>query len=223
MNHRKVQMCMILFCRALIILLSLAAFQQFSGVSAVLSFAEIIFDEANSSLEGKYLTMILGAVQLVCTAVCMFVNDHSGRKPLLMISTFGSACSTAMVAIYFNLQYNDVNTNGLVWLSITGVLLYIVMYSVGLASLVLTICSEIFPTNVKALGSTLTVIALGISGTVVGSSYLSLAENFGTHVPFWIFTICNFVGTLFTFFYVPETKGKTLEQIQEELHKQPRQ
>ncbi|XP_012230923.1 facilitated trehalose transporter Tret1-like isoform X2 [Linepithema humile] len=205
--------------RALLILLCLAAFQQLSGVSAILQFAEIIFDEANSSLKGKYLTMILGAVQLVSTIVCMFVIDRCGRKPLLIISAFGSGCSTAMVAIYFNLQYNHVNTNELVWLPITGVLTYMIMYSLGLAALVLTICSEVFPTNVKALGATLTVVALGVSGSVVGKLYLFIAENAGTHVPFWIFSACCFTCVLFTFFYVPETKGKTLEQIQEKLHK----
>jgi MFS family permease len=193
-----------------------------SGVVAVMTFAEIIFDEANSTLEGKYMTMILGALQLVSMIVCMFIIDRCGRKPLLMISAFGSACSTAMVALYFNLQYNHVNTNELVWLAITGILMYISMYSVGLASLGLTICSEVFPTNVKALGVTLTVIALDVSGSVVGKLYLSIAENVGTHVPFWIFTACSFTCVLFTFFYVPETKGMTLEQIVEKLHKLPK-
>lgn len=200
----------------------LAVFQQTSGISAILQFAEIIFDEANSGLEGKYLTMILGGVQLVCTAVCMFVIDLSGRKPLLMISAFGSACSTAMVGIYFNLQYNNVNTSNLVWLPVTGVLMYMIMYSVGLAALVLTICSEVFPTNVKALGATLTVILLGVSGAVVGKFYLLIAESVGTHVPFYIFSASGLACVLYTFFCVPETKGKTLEEIQEKLHKQPR-
>lgn len=193
-----------------------------SGIRAVLMFAEIIFDQANSSLEGKYLTMILGAVQLVSTIVCMFVIDRSGRKPLLVISAFGSACSTAMVATYFNLRYNHVNTNKLVWLPITGVLMCIIMYSLGLASLVLTICSEVFPTNVKALGATLTVIALGVSGSIVAKLYLFIAENAGTHVPFWIFTAFSLTCALFTLLYVPETKGKTLEEIQDKLHKQSR-
>jgi len=184
-----------------------------------MSFAEIIFDEANCNLEGKYLTMILGAVQLVFTIACMFFTDRIGRKPLLMISAFGSACSTAMVAIYFNLQYNDVNTNKLVWLSISGVLMYIIMYSMGLASLVVTICSEVFPTNVKALAVTLTIITLCASGSIVGKFYFFIAKSVGIHVPFWIFTACSFICTLFTFFYIPETKGKTLEQIKKKLHK----
>lgn len=204
--------------KALIILVMLTAIHQMSGVQAVEQYAELIFDQANSNLEGKYLTMILGAVQVVSTIVCMFITDRSGRKSLLMISSIGSACSTAMVAIYFNLQYNYINTSNLTWLPIVGVIMYVIMFALGLAALPITLIGELFPTNVKALGSMVTMLSASIFAFGVTNLYLIIAKNSGIHMPFWIFTACSLAGALFTLVYVPETKGKTLQQIQDILH-----
>ncbi|EFN71308.1 Solute carrier family 2, facilitated glucose transporter member 2 [Camponotus floridanus] len=159
-------------------MLCLSITQKMTGYQAILNYAQIIFDQMNVNLEGKYLTMILGVVQLIFTIISMFITDHSGRRSLLIISCIGTAFSTAMVATYFNLQYNHINTKDITWLPVT---------------------------------------ARELLEFVVITSYMIIADIAGTHVPFWIFTACNFAGALFIFFYVPETKGKTLEQIQEEL------
>ncbi|EFN64053.1 Sugar transporter ERD6 [Camponotus floridanus] len=106
--------------RTLIIMLCLSITQKMSGYQAILNYAQIIFDQMNVNLEGKYLTMILGVVQLIFTIICMFITDHSGRRSLLIISCIGSACSTAMVATYFSLQYNHINTKDITWLPATG-------------------------------------------------------------------------------------------------------
>lgn len=192
--------------------------QQMSGSQAVIQYAQRIFDQANGNLEGKYLTMILGAVQIVCSIVCMVITDRSGRKSLLTFSAVGSACSTAMVATYFHLQYYQVDTSNIVWLPAIGVILYVIMYALGLAALPYTMASELFPTNVKALGNTIGIMIIQLTAFVVTKLYLVVSENAGVHTPFWIFTACSITGTVFTLLYVPETKGKTLEQIQEKLH-----
>jgi len=188
-----------------------------SGVQAVEQYAELIFNEMDNNLEGKYLTMILGAVQVISTIVCMSITDCSGRKSLLIISAIGSACSTAMVATYFNLRHNYVDTSNLKWLPAVGVIMYVIMFSVGLSALPSTMTGELFPMNVKALGSMISTIIAGIISFGVTNLYLVIADNLGIHVSFWIFTGCSLAGALFTLIYVPETKGKTLEQIQEEL------
>ncbi|KAL6423333.1 hypothetical protein ACFW04_010156 [Cataglyphis niger] len=203
--------------RAVIILVCLGGFQQMSGTQAAVQYAQIILDQANTNLEGKYLTMILGVIQVIFTIICMFLIDHSGRKSLLIISCLGAAFSTAMVATYFNLQYNHIDTSNIIWLPAIGVIMYIIMYCSGLAPIFFTIASELFPTNVKALGTMTVLIITYIWAFSVLKFFLIIADNNGVHVPFWIFTACSFIGALFVFFYVPETKGKTLEQIQKEL------
>jgi len=196
---------------------SLGAIHQLSGVQAVEQYTELLFNEMDNNLEGKYLTMILGVVQVISTIVCMSITDRSGRKSLLIISAIGSACSTAMVATYFNLQHNYVDTSNLKWLPAVGVIMYVIMFSVGLSALPFTMIGELFPMNVKALSSTINMIIVGILAFVVTKLYLVIADNLGIHVSFWIFTGCSLTGALFTLIYVPETKGKTLQQIQEEL------
>jgi len=187
----------------------LGAVQQLSGSQAVLQYAQMIFDQANSDLEGKYLTSSI---------VCTIITDCSGRKPLLMMSTIGSACSTAMVAAYFHLQYNHVDTSNITWLPAIGVILYKIMHSLGLGALPSTMASELFPTNVKALGNMIGVITINATAFIVTKLYPIMSEDAGVHTPFWIFTACSLVSILFILFYVPETKGKTLEQIQKKLH-----
>ncbi|XP_072766862.1 facilitated trehalose transporter Tret1-like isoform X2 [Anoplolepis gracilipes] len=139
--------------RALIIMLSLVITHQMSGIQAVEQYAELIFDQTNSKLDGKYLTMILGAVQMISTITCLFIIDRNGRKSLLIISTIGSACSTAMVAIYFQLKHDDVNTNNVTWLPAVGAIMYVIMFSVGLAPIPTVMESELFSTNVKAFAT----------------------------------------------------------------------
>lgn len=170
-----------------------------------------------NNLEGKYLTMIMGAMQLVFTIVCMIFNDFTGRKLLLMISLIGTACSTAIVATYFHLQYNQMDISNITWLPATGLILFIIMYGLGLSTLPLTMAGELFSMNVKALGNMIGMVTLSISAFAVTNLYLIISESAGVHTPFWIFTACSFAGAIFTFFYVPETKGRTLEQIQREL------
>lgn len=189
-----------------------------SGSQAAIQYAQMILDQANINLEGKYLTMILGVIQVIFTIICMFLIDHSGRKSLLMISSVGAAFSTATVATYFNLQYDHIDTSNIIWLPAIGMVMYIIMYCSGLAPIPFTIASELFPTNVKALGSTTALVITNIWAFSVLKFFMNIADNNGEHVPFWIFTACSFIGASFVFFYVPETKGKTLEQIQKELH-----
>jgi len=196
----------------------IGAVQQLSGSQAVMQYAQTIFDEANGNLEGKYLTMILGLVFVVCSIVCMIITDYSGRKSLLMISTIGSACSTAMVATYFHLEYNHVDISNITWLPATGVILFSVMHSLGLSPLPMTLASELFSTNVKALGTMIGGLMMSTMAFLMVKLFPIISKDAGVHTPFWIFTACSIAGALFTFFYVPETKGRTLEQIQDGLH-----
>jgi len=196
----------------------LGIIQQLSGSPIVMQYAQTIFDQANSTMEGKYLTMILGVVMLVCSIFCMIITDCSGRKSLLMISAIGSACSTAMVATYFQLQYNHVDISNITWLPATGVILYSVMFALGLSPLPFTMAGELFSTNVKALGNMIGGMTTSIITFVMIKMFLLISEKAGVQTPFWICTGCSLFGALFTLLYVPETKGRTLEQIQEKLH-----
>ena len=210
--------CFVLFCRALIAVLGLFIMQQWSGSLAILSYAELIFNEMKSQLEGKYLTMILGGVQVMCTAINAFIVDRCNRRTLLLISASGISISTCLIALFFFLQYIEVDVSEIAWLPAAGSILYIVSFSFGLAALPFTMMSEIFPTNVKAVGSMIGMLCCNSSAFAVALSYQSIAEQCGIYVAFWFFSLIAALGVIFTYYFVPETRKKTLQEIQEQLH-----
>ena len=163
--------------------------------------------------------MIFGTVQVVASAVCAILTDRAGRKPLLLISSIGSCLSIAMVALYFNLDYSKVvDTSNLGWMASAGAILYSVTYSIGLAGLPFTMIGELFPTNVKGLASISCIVCCNLISFIVVQTYQQIADIAGIHTAFWFYSAISFAGSLFIIFYVPETKGKTLQMIQEKLN-----
>lgn len=204
--------------KALIVVLGLFITQQWSGSLAILSYAELIFNETKNQLEGKYLTMILGGVQVVCTVIAASISDRYNRRTLLLISASGVSISTCLIALFFFLQHIEVDVSEIAWLPAAGSILYIVTYAFGLAVIPFTMIGEIFPTNFKALGSMIGMLCLNISAFAVSLSYQSFAEQCGIYVAFWFFSLIAALGIVFTYYFVPETRKKTLQEIQEQLH-----
>lgn len=204
--------------KALIVVLGLFITQQWSGSLAILSYAELIFNETKNQLEGKYLTMILGGVQVVCTVIAASISDRYNRRTLLLISASGVSISTCLIALFFFLQHIEVDVSEIAWLPAAGSILYIVTYAFGLAVIPFTMIGEIFPTNFKALGSMIGMLCLNFSAFAVSLSYQSFAEQCGIYVAFWFFSLIAALGIVFTYYFVPETRKKTLQEIQEQLH-----
>lgn len=200
------------------VVLGLFIIQQWSGSLAILSYAELIFNETKNQLEGKYLTMILGGVQVVFTAISASIVDLYNRRTLLLISVFGVSISNCLIALFFFLQHIEVDVTEIAWLPGAGSIFYIVMYAFGLATLPFTMMSEIFPTNVKAVGSMIGMLCLNSSAFAVSFSYQSIVKQYGIYVAFWFFSSITALGVVFTYYFVPETKKKTLQEIQEQLH-----
>ncbi|XP_031828064.1 facilitated trehalose transporter Tret1 [Nomia melanderi] len=204
--------------KALIVVACLALIQQWSGSMAILSYAELIFNATNNSFEGKYVTMILGVVQFTCAFLSAAMVDSFGRRTLLTTSMCGTFVSTTLVGVFFYYQHSGANVDRIVWLPAIATILYIVTYAVGLAALPFTMMSEVFPTNVKALGSMLMIMCTNVFAFTVTLGYPSIAAQFGKHVAFWVFSAVSFVGIGFVKCYVPETRHKTLQEVQNQLH-----
>lgn len=185
---------------------------------AILSYTEIIFNEMKNEFEGKYLTMILGGIQIVCAAISASVVDRYNRRTLLIFSASGVFISTFLIGLSFFLREMQLDVSGIIWLPATGTILYIIMYAFGLAALPFTMMSEVFPTNVKALGSTIGMLCCYFCSTIVTLTYQPIAIQYGTYIAFWFFSFTTIVGIIFIYFCVPETRRKTLQEIQDQLH-----
>lgn len=202
--------------KALIVVLGLIAIQQWSGSMAILSYAEIIFNETKNGLEG--LTMILGGIQIICVAISTSMVDRYNRRTLLIFSASGVFISTFVIGLSFFLREMQLDISGIVWLPAIGTIFYIIMYAFGLGALPFTMMSEVFPTNVKALGNTIGMLCCYFCSTIVTFFYQLIAIQYGTYIAFWFFSFTTIVGIIFIYYCVPETRRKTLQEIQDQLH-----
>ncbi|XP_048508493.1 facilitated trehalose transporter Tret1-like [Athalia rosae] len=204
---------------ALIIINGVVLTQQLSGITAILTYSGTIFEAAGSSLDSSISIVIVGVVQVLSGIVCIFTVDLAGRKLLLLISTAGSAFFAMGVALYFQLKSSGVDVSSIYWLPLASMIGFIIIYTMGLGIIPGVVLSELFPYNLKAAAGMTVVTIGGLGGLAVTKLYQVVADAFGIQTAFWGFagiTACFFV---FILFFVPETKRKSLQEIQEELHR----
>ncbi|KAL0276888.1 UNVERIFIED_CONTAM: hypothetical protein PYX00_004356 [Menopon gallinae] len=204
--------------KAMIISLGLVGFQQFSGINVILFNAETIFRRAGGSIEPEISTIITGAVMLVASATTPFVVERLGRRFLLLLSAAVMGIAHGVLGLCYYLDSIGTDTSGFSVLPVIAVLVYIVVYSVGFGPLPWAVMGEMFPTNIKSLASTLTASFCWLLGFLVTRFFNDLNELVKDHFTFWIFGICCFGAVFFVFFLLPETKGKSLVEIQEILN-----
>lgn len=178
----------------------------------------MLFQSAGSTLKPSTATIIVGVIQAVATFISTLVVDLVGRRILLLLSDFVMAVCTLLLGIYFYLRNEtDFDDGDLGWLPLTSVCLFIVVFSLGYGPIPWMMVGELFAPQIKGFASSLSCVLNWILAFVVTRFYSDLAVSFGTHTTFWIFAVISAIGTVFVFFFVPETKSKTLDQIQKEL------
>lgn len=203
--------------KALFITLGLRTVQQFSGVMAITFYAKIIFSES-SHLSSNISTLLYFVIQLSLCFMSSAIVDKSGRRPLLIISIVGSAVTLFLEGAYFFMQNcTNVDVTNYGYLQIIALVGFVIMFSLGMQTIPILILCEVFPTNVKAFALCLADIYFCIIASLVSKFFQIMKDNFGMHVPFFAFTVCCVLGLGFICFFVPETKGKTLEDIQKDL------
>ncbi|XP_067007203.2 facilitated trehalose transporter Tret1 isoform X2 [Anabrus simplex] len=199
--------------RALVISLGLVAFQQLSGVCVVFSYTEKIFEMAGSSLSPSLSAVLVGLVMLAMSYVTTVLVDRTGRKVLLLSSSVLMAVAHGLLGLYLALS----PLPGWSWLPLFSVLLYISMYCAGLGPLPWTVMAEVLPANVKGQAGSLVSCFCWALSFAVTKVFVNLEQGIGLHFTFWLFGLCCAFSAVFVALMVPETKGKSLQQIQEEL------
>ncbi|XP_038219738.1 facilitated trehalose transporter Tret1-like [Zerene cesonia] len=203
---------------SLFLTFTLGAFQQTSGVAVVLFFATTIFKLAGSSIEPHIATIIIGVTRLVSGLIAPTFVDRSGRKILLLVSMAACSISLSVLGLYFYLDRVDSPAlTNIGWLPMVALIVYFFCYEAGFGTIPNAIVGEMFRPNVRSNGSALAITLTWLVGFALTTSFNSMVETLGGDVTFWIFGGCCVLAFLFTFFCLPETKGKTLNEIQEML------
>lgn len=207
------------FVKGLTVCLGLLIFQQMAGINVVLSYMQSIFDAAGSGIPADISTIIVGVVQLLTVAVTVLVVDTLGRRVLLLISASGSCLSLVSLGTYFYLQTEGHDVSSIFWLPIASLLVYIITFNLGLAPLAWAILGEMFPANVKSLASTIACCTCLILAFATSAFFPYLKLLIGLAQSFWLFGAFSAGCMFFVYFVVPETKGKSLQEIQDMLNK----
>ncbi|XP_072934062.1 uncharacterized protein [Epargyreus clarus] len=202
--------------RSLFITFTLGAFQQTSGVAVVLFFATTIFDLAGSTIDPNIATIIIGVTRLVSSLIAPTFVERSGRKILLLISMAACSISLSVLGVYFHLDKIKSPVAGSIgWLPLVALIVYFFCYEAGFGTIPNAIVGEMFRPNVRANGSALAITLTWLVGFGLTTSFTTMVETLGGDITFWIFGGSCVLAFFFTLLCLPETKGKTLKEIQD--------
>ncbi|XP_043464698.1 facilitated trehalose transporter Tret1-like isoform X1 [Leptopilina heterotoma] len=203
--------------KGLIIAFGLMFFQQLSGVNAIIFYAGKIFAAAGSSMSSEVSTVIVGVMQCVAVFVSTLIVDKLGRRILLLISEVAMCLTTLIVGVFFILQEQKQDVSAIGWLPLTGVCLFIVLFSLGFGPIPWMMIGEVFSLQTKGTAGSAACLFNWLMAFIVTKFFSNLTESFGNGATFIIFSVICGIGVVFVYFLVPETKGKTLQEIQSEL------
>ena len=194
---------------ALAVGIVLAILQQITGINAILYYAPEIFRKTGLGTNAALMqTVFVGAVNVTFTFVAIGLIDKIGRKALLLIGAGGMTIFLFLIGGAFYLQKFDGP-----WV-LLFILLYIASFAASLGPVVWVVISEIFPTKIRGRAMSIATVFLWTACYLVSQTFPMLLEKFGSAVTFWIYMTMSVVNFLFVLKIVPETKGKTLEQIE---------
>jgi sugar porter (SP) family MFS transporter len=190
---------------------TIALFNQLSGINAILYYANDIFAQAGfSRASGDLQAVLVGAVNLLFTLIGMSLIDKLGRKTLLLIGGVGMAGALSGVGIIFAQRAHQ---NLLVWM-LMG---FIAFFAVSQGAVVWVYISEIFPNRVRAKGQSLGSLSHWVMNGIISLTFPSLRLLGGGSYPFFFFAACMVAMFVLVAVVYPETKGLSLEQLQHKL------
>jgi SP family sugar porter-like MFS transporter len=192
----------------------LSFLQQWSGLNVVIYYASDIFQAAGYNLREMMLNIVvIGGVMVLSVIVTMLTVDKLGRKTLLLFGTSSMAIVYALIGYCFYSDYT-----GLVIVLL--VLANVMFYSITLAPLLWVVLSEIFPNRIRGAAMSIAALAHWIGNFSLTFTFPAIKENLGWANNFWLYGLICAFGFIVLYFVLPETKGKTLEEIERQIVKE---
>ncbi len=199
--------------KVLIIGVVLAVFQQWCGINTVFNYADEIFTAAGYGVSDTLFNIVItGSVNLIFTLVAMFTVDKWGRKKLMVFGAIGLAIVYIFLGSVFYFELKGLAVLSLV---VSG----IGIYAMSLAPITWVILSEIFPNQIRGTAMALATFVLWIACFILTYTFPLLNKGLGAAGTFWVYAVICLFGLLFICKNLPETKGKSLEEIENELVK----
>ena len=200
----------------LMIGLLLGIFQQGVGINTVMYYGPTIFAAAGFAQDSTQIlaTMVMAVINMVGTLIAVCFIDKLGRRRLLIIGSVVAAISLGGVS----LAYSGLEASVLRYVALVGLGTYMLGYSVSLGALFWLLISEIFPLRLRGQAMSFVTAVQWLANFVVALTFLTLMEYFGPANTFWLYASVALLCALFCYYFVPETKGVSLEEIEANLH-----
>ncbi|KAJ2940159.1 hypothetical protein O0L34_g11724 [Tuta absoluta] len=210
-----------IYRKPLIITLGLKTAQLCSGQLILGQYVGLIMLESNTSIHLTVVFIIFGLLRVITTVAVSFLADRVGRRPLLIYSFFGTGICMVICGIYFFckevLKYDEPSLKPYSSTPFFCVMAGVIISSLGYFSLIAVVPAEIFPLNVKAIAMSTSSMYGSFVNFLAARGYQAMKDALGLYGVFWFIGTAGIAGSIFTYMYVPETKGKSLREIQEFL------
>ncbi len=191
--------------------------QQCTGINTVIYYAPTIFEMAGFASAGAAIgaTVSVGVINVLFTVVSIYLVDRLGRKPLLYMGLTGMSLSLFLLGLAFYLQHHL--GAALKWVTVASLLVYIASFAISLGPIAWLLISEVFPARIRGTAMSVATLANWLFNFIIAMTFLSIIQSLGQAGAFWLYAAVGVAGLFFTKLFVPETKGVTLETIEEKL------
>ena len=224
---------------ALIIGIGIMLFQQFIGINTIIYYSPTIFEmagfganSANAVYDAILPSLPIGLVNVLFTIVSIYLVDRWGRKPLLYLGLIGMIIALIALGIGFTF-HGAVGGVALKWISFISMIIYIPFFAISLGPIAWLLISEVYPTKIRGLGMSLATMVNWLCNFLIANTFLSLGKVTTGEMPnpagegmlvnpggaFFIYAVIGVLGLIFVYSYIPETKGHSLEKIEEHFLK----
>jgi sugar porter (SP) family MFS transporter len=197
--------------RPLAIALFLAVFQQITGINTVIYYGSLIFKEqvgGQSDSAAIGANVLIGTANFFATILALWIIDRVGRRPLMMVASAGMAVALFVLGLLFRVDPPPA------LLILAVIMIYVGSFGVGLGPGVWVVISELFPTRIRGRAMSIATVALWLACILITYTFLSLVEAVGSTGAFWIYAGLSVLNFLFMWRVLPETKGRSLEEIE---------
>ena len=195
----------------LVIGVVLAVFQQWCGLNVVFNYAEEIFASAGYDVSDILFNIVItGSINLIFTLVAMRTVDKWGRRILMLVGSGGLTIIYILLGGFYFYNFNGFPV-------LLMVLMAIAVYAMSLAPVTWVVLSEIFPNRIRGAAMAVSTFFLWGASFVLAYTFPLLNSSMGTHGTFWIYSVITLAGFIFIKLRLPETKGKSLEEIERDL------
>ncbi|XP_050490259.1 facilitated trehalose transporter Tret1-like [Bombus huntii] len=194
-------------------MLGLIMAQQLSGNFITMQYLHVLLSKTTIGLDTHEATMLVLGADSISSSISPLQVESKGRRELLILSTLGSCSTLIILAIYLLLDQHEFDVSNFSILPVIDLIIYQVMFHIGLGTLPNVLLRELFPAELKGSVRAIIIIFDGIIGFTVPKLYQVITDNAGSCGIYFIFAASCSVAFVIVFIWVPETKGKTYHEI----------